>query len=251
MGSPFWPGVQNSISIYLTRPSLLKLIPLTRQNQKNTRRSRKSGIYCRYMNKSERTKESILTAARSIFSEKGFHRTSVADIISAAGMAKGSFYNYFASKNEIFATILENFTSRISKYAETISPEEIVDRESYMKVLGVLGSAIVFLFTRNESQAQIFLREAAGVDPVFDEILNKGYKNLIQIYTNFIVRAQQIGILRNDIPAEVAGAAQTGMITSLLERYIRREFPDTNPEDLMKHIIRIHTEGMMAPVPVT
>jgi AcrR family transcriptional regulator len=59
--------------------------------------------------KRERTKaqnrELILEAARRVFAERGFAVTTVRDIIGATGLASGTFYNYFKSKEEVFQAI--------------------------------------------------------------------------------------------------------------------------------------------------
>ena len=47
----------------------------------------------------------ILEAARGCFAREGFHRTSMADILAAAGLSAGAVYRYFRSKEEIVAAI--------------------------------------------------------------------------------------------------------------------------------------------------
>lgn len=49
----------------------------------------------------------IILAAQQVFEEKGVVATSVQDILTAAGISKGTFYNYFTSKNECLLSILE------------------------------------------------------------------------------------------------------------------------------------------------
>lgn len=52
-------------------------------------------------------KRQIITAARALFIEKGFVDASMNDIISAAKISKGTFYNHFSSKNECLIAILD------------------------------------------------------------------------------------------------------------------------------------------------
>ena len=52
-------------------------------------------------------KEQIVNAALHLFVNKGFRQTSIQDIIDKANVAKGTFYNYFESKNECLKAILE------------------------------------------------------------------------------------------------------------------------------------------------
>jgi AcrR family transcriptional regulator len=46
-----------------------------------------------------------------VFKEKGYHATSVNDIIDAAQIARGTFYLYFTSKREVFAELSATFLS--------------------------------------------------------------------------------------------------------------------------------------------
>ncbi|WP_432353927.1 TetR/AcrR family transcriptional regulator [Sporosarcina sp. A2] len=52
-------------------------------------------------------KMKVILAAQQVFQDKGIVATSVQDILTAAGISKGTFYNYFTSKNECLLAILE------------------------------------------------------------------------------------------------------------------------------------------------
>ena len=53
-----------------------------------------------------RTRQELLDAAVTRFSEHGYSRTRIADIVFAAGVSQGNFYRHFASKDEIFLEAL-------------------------------------------------------------------------------------------------------------------------------------------------
>lgn len=50
----------------------------------------------------------ILDAARRVFAERGFATVTVRDIIGATGLASGTFYNYFKSKEEVFQALRDH-----------------------------------------------------------------------------------------------------------------------------------------------
>jgi len=58
--------------------------------------------------KGERTRQEILQSAYLLFLENGFHGTSMRQIAQGAGIAVGGIYNHFASKDEIFMTVLSD-----------------------------------------------------------------------------------------------------------------------------------------------
>ncbi|MEM7513469.1 MAG: TetR/AcrR family transcriptional regulator [Bacteroidota bacterium] len=62
----------------------------------------------------KRNEQAILSAAISLFANKGFEETSISDIVSGSKLARGTFYNYFSSKEEIWDKFMENFISDIN-----------------------------------------------------------------------------------------------------------------------------------------
>jgi AcrR family transcriptional regulator len=68
----------------------------------------------------ERRREIIETAA-SLFSEHGYDETSVSMIINSIGIAKGTFYHYFTSKDEVLEVIVDLMVEKVGKGVEEIS----------------------------------------------------------------------------------------------------------------------------------
>ena len=57
--------------------------------------------------------ERLLAAAEHLFGERSYPRTSVADICAAAGIATGSFYAHFASKADLFASVIRRINADV------------------------------------------------------------------------------------------------------------------------------------------
>lgn len=70
----------------------------------------------------------ILDAATSVFAQKGFHRATVKDIAQEAGIADGTLYTYFKSKNDLLIGILErlNQTPDRQQHFEFGSEQEFI-----------------------------------------------------------------------------------------------------------------------------
>lgn len=62
----------------------------------------------------------LLDTAQHLFFQKGYDQTSVNAIITAAGIAKGTFYHYFKSKEELLDKMVERFTMKMQKVADDI-----------------------------------------------------------------------------------------------------------------------------------
>lgn len=60
-------------------------------------------------------KENVINKAHELFIHKGYQATSIQDILDHSGISKGTFYNYFSSKNELFIDLLKNLFDKIEK----------------------------------------------------------------------------------------------------------------------------------------
>lgn len=61
-----------------------------------------------------RNRNAILAAARECFREKGYDNSTIRDIVRRTGLAAGTFYNYFSSKQDIFAALLTDFLNQLN-----------------------------------------------------------------------------------------------------------------------------------------
>lgn len=68
--------------------------------------------------KNERTKSAIIENALELFKQRGFESVTVEEITSAAGIAKGTFYNYFQAKSEIIVEEFWKIDRYYSHYAD-------------------------------------------------------------------------------------------------------------------------------------
>jgi AcrR family transcriptional regulator len=79
-----------------------------------------------YLNpgKREQTKvanrQSILDAAREVFGELGYETATVRDIIRRTGLAAGTFYNYYRSKEEVFAALADDGARRFAPILKSL-----------------------------------------------------------------------------------------------------------------------------------
>jgi AcrR family transcriptional regulator len=60
-----------------------------------------------------RTREALVRGAREVFERDGFLDARIADIAAQAGVATGSFYSYFATKEDAFAAVMEEITDEM------------------------------------------------------------------------------------------------------------------------------------------
>src|ERR1700704_3169268 len=99
--------------------------------------------------KREQTKaqnrEAILNAAREVFGALGYDAATVRDIIRRAGLAAGTFYNYYRSKEEVFAALAADGARRFGPILRA-HREQAPDFESFVRA----AMAAYFEFVADE-----------------------------------------------------------------------------------------------------
>lgn len=83
------------------------------------------------LNKRERTRHSIIQAAITTIADKGLDNSSIDDLMATAGMARGTFYNYFQTREDVLRAVLDEIhclihDQVISKIPTEFSPEAVV-----------------------------------------------------------------------------------------------------------------------------
>lgn len=134
----------------------------------------------RDLNRRERTRQ-LLDAASTLFLERGIDAVSIDEITSRAGVAKGSFYRYFASRDQLVETLFAPLIDTL-RQATTACRAAINDARSATELTaayGVLVRDIVPLFSDHRGAVELYLREnrrpaascAGSVAALRDEIV--------------------------------------------------------------------------------
>ena len=104
----------------------------------------------RVVKTAEERKNEILDVAEQLFAEKGFDNASTNDIINKIGIARGTLYHHFASKEEILDAMVERMTSRsISRAAAVIADKSV-------PLLERLSAAVISLSLNSGAGAEVF-----------------------------------------------------------------------------------------------
>ncbi len=195
--------------------------------------------------KAAQTREALLEAAAQVFSDKGYHDANVSDIVAAIGKAQGSFYNHFANKRAIFAELLSSFAERIVAEIDGVDLEAIHDQATYSIAGMKLGTAISTIFLEEQRLARIFLWETPGLDHEFAAIVDDTYRRATAGTQAFIERGRQVGIIRADLPSKLMAATMVGMCTHLITRYLRGDFGEFDPAELLQTLVSVNLRGIL------
>ena len=93
----------------------------------------------------------LLEEARKLFSVNGFEQTTVADIVAATGIGRGTFYNYFSDVKDIFDGVLDEINSEI----RVLIRKHVKNRPVLMIYYMVLLKLILIMFLMKNKRRSI------------------------------------------------------------------------------------------------
>ena len=140
----------------------------------------------RIVKEAEERREEILDAAEKLFAAKGFDNTSTGDILDAVGIARGTLYYHFKSKEDILDGVIQRVTDRLMQDAGRIV------RQRELPVLERLTKAIMSLNVESKIGYEIMEQVhrpqnalmhqkmqtilLAGINPILTELVEEGIR---------------------------------------------------------------------------
>ncbi len=157
-----------------------------------------------------KTMRAILDAATLEFAEKGFHEASISGITARAGVALGSFYTYFDSKDAVFKALVSDMSTQVRDH---VAPHVIAAPNALAAERDGLSSFLDFV--RAHKEIYRIIDEAEFVD-------SASYRTHYETTAARIVQRLRAGAERGEVRAdasEVHAWALMGMNVFLGLRY--------------------------------
>ncbi len=159
-------------------------------------------------------REALLHSAKTVFAERGYHDTSIAEITTRADMGVGTFYLYFKDKEEIFETIIVEGIEHIKmlvQEAVEAAPEHKF--ETFFRAILQFAYSDRELFRialTGEGKKQIAVRAYGSVNDGISELLNS---------------ATEKGYLGNEYPLELLAHFLTGILNQTVIYWFLQDEP--------------------------
>lgn len=147
----------------------------------------------------------ILERAVSLFARHGFEATTMDMIAEAAEVSKGTVYNYFSNKQELFRTLIEWGSGRAREIGmETLSMPDT----SRVERLGMFIQLFLEFFETGRDIHKILVQEgdraAVSMKDTFGGPLRQNFMQLIDFISEFIAEGQEEGVFRTMDPHKSA-----------------------------------------------
>lgn len=157
-----------------------------------------------------RTRAALVAAARVVFERDGYLDARLTDITSEANCSTGSFYTYFASKDEILQAVIELAQDDMlhpghQRMEDDDSPEAVI-RES--------NRAYLEAYKRN-AKLMIILEQVAIIDPKFRAVRRARSFAFAERNARGIQRLQERGLADPDLDPVMASMALSSMVGRL------------------------------------
>jgi AcrR family transcriptional regulator len=140
---------------------------------------------------SEHRRAGLLRAARTVFGRKGYHAAGVSDIVGEAGVARGTFYNYFESKRAVFQAVLLQLMDEVAGVVVPIELDRSIEAQLHTNLELIVTAAL------NEEVGRLLFAEAAGIDDEADAALRAFYGAAAARIEKALRKGVQLGLVRD------------------------------------------------------
>lgn len=152
----------------------------------------------RIVKKSEERRADIVKAARQLFRTKEYSKTTMQDIMSALGIAKGTIYHYFKSKETLLEAVIEDIVEETVKQMQQIVNQSHDDPLQTMKRLAQAGNI------GSENKDILDYLHRPGNDAMHNRLLAAVLVKQAPLYAELIQKGCDEGIFKTEAPLECA-----------------------------------------------
>jgi AcrR family transcriptional regulator len=161
----------------------------------------------------ETTRARLLAAAAQEFARAGFDRANIDAISLAAGYAKGTIYNYFPSKEELFLAVVEEASAQAAATAPAPAGAPAWQRLT-TALAGFCGWA-----EQQEPLARVLVRECLmGTPGLYPRVIGAEWPLTTQLEA-IIADGMHDGEIRGDVPADLLALAIAGLTDLALAQH--------------------------------
>lgn len=190
----------------------------------------------------EERREKIIEAARAVFAKSGYHEGSIADIIGAAGIARGTFYLHFEGKRAVLDALLDRFLEELEGQVQRVDITSPVAPEEQL-LANV--TRVVRTLVANVDLTRILLREAVGLDEEFDQKLFHFDGQVLDLVRRSIATGRRLGLVRPVDEHLSACCIIGGLKEVVARRLLGADGPPPEPRELARAVLDFHLRGLL------
>ncbi|MFM8868422.1 MAG: TetR family transcriptional regulator [Ilumatobacteraceae bacterium] len=153
------------------------------------------------------TRDQLIQRALELFEQNGYPRTSVEDIVDAAGLTKGAFYHHFQSKEEVLEIIHNDYVDAQVEMCERIIGQFTDPREQFAQIA---RSTIIGL-GEYRAHVSVYLQDRRFLTGERRDNVTTKRNQVDRIFTGIIERGAASGVFRKDVDPKLVAFGLIGM----------------------------------------
>jgi AcrR family transcriptional regulator len=189
-----------------------------------------------------RTRDALVKAAREVFERDGFLEARITDISATAGVAAGSFYTYFKSKEDVFAAVMDEVNE------EMLHPRlrSFADRDDPVSVIEATNRSYLAAYRRN-AKLMALMEQVAQIDEDFRRMRLRRVRAFTDRNAQAIQQLQRRGLADPELDAQTAAQALSAMVSRMAYfRYVQG-FGSGSLDSLAKTLTRLWAGALGIP----
>ncbi|WUH93982.1 TetR/AcrR family transcriptional regulator [Streptomyces sp. NBC_00433] len=158
------------------------------------------------------TRRKLYAAAVTLIAEQGFSATTVDEIAERAGVAKGTVYYNFASKNDLFEELLRDGVDRLRDALRQAATTATACGGSGVDALDAMIHAGLRFIVRYPSFTQLYVAELWRTNRAWQDTLTLVRRQAVSVVEEVLSAAVAAGELSEDIDVQLTASALFGMV---------------------------------------
>jgi TetR/AcrR family fatty acid metabolism transcriptional regulator len=194
-------------------------------------------------------RDAILSAAERVFARSGFADTKMADVAAQAGLATGTLYNYFASRDELLSSLVSRRSEELLASVKAAAADAVA-RPPRDVLVALVGTS----FRHFETHRSLFvvLPAAAGISGRHMASIARrcleSQRDYQAVIAESLGRAVRAGLLRTDIPISILVGVLTGAAHGVMRTWMSQEMQDQPLVDQAPAVVDLFLRGA-SPLP--
>lgn len=191
--------------------------------------------------KAKKGKNQIVKTATDLFARKGYHETTVDEIAQALGIAKGTIYNHFQNKEDLYQVSIQEGINLFKKELH-LAVEEAPSTQD--KISNIIKRQL-FFYEREKALVLLFLTEFCSPDQQRGSIFaTKLISGCLEIISDVITEGIKDGTFR-EVDIQITTSSLFGMVTLNAIHYITH-FQKIPVEEVCKGIEEVFFKGIVS-----
>ncbi len=186
---------------------------------------------------SVQTRGRLIEAAKRVFSEKGYHNAQIAHIIDEAGVARGTFYLYFKSKEEILKELLKEVVEELKERIRVVD----LSRDPVEQVVENVERVVEFALEERELARIVLQRNS---DPGLFRVIDEFFEEIATLIEHSLRLGIDMGIVR-ECDTSLIARGILGALKEIILSLLDKEELDTYA--VAKEIIELGMRGVWKP----